>query len=186
MTIELRIATAKDAAQIQEIYRDYVLNSAITFEIEPPSVEEIARRIEATLVKYPWIVAQEDERVVGYCYAGAFKGRAAYDCSVETSVYVKRDIRTHGIGRALYTRLEQELCRMGITNLNACVAYTQQDCPYLTRGSVIFHEKMGYEMVGVFHSCAFKLGQWWDMCWLEKRIGAHDGKAPQITWFSQL
>lgn len=186
MTTTLRIATTQDAAQIQAIYSDYVLNSAITFEIEPPSVDEMAGRIEKTLAKYPWIVAEDDGQILGYCYAGAFKGRAAYDCSVETSVYVKRDIRTRGIGRALYTRLEQELKRMGITNANACVAYTDQDTPYLTRGSVIFHEKMGYTLVGVFHSCAFKMGRWWDMCWFEKRIANHTQETPKITWFSQL
>lgn len=186
MQIELRDATVDDAGQIQAIYADYVLNSAITFECEAPSVQEMAQRIESTLERYPYIVAVCEGRIAGYCYAGVFKGRKAYDWSVETSIYVARDIRTQGIGRALYTRLEELLRAMGITNVNACVAYTDADSPYLTRGSIAFHEKMGYKQVGVFHQCAYKFDRWWDMCWLEKHIGEHAQDMPEVIPFSQL
>lgn len=186
MALEIRTAQIEDAEQIQAIYAPYVENSAITFEYEAPSVEVMRQRIENTLVKYPWLVAVEDDVILGYCYAGTFKGRAAYDWSVETSIYVRRNIRTRGIGRALYTELEAILKKMGIANANACVAHTDVDTPYLTQGSIRFHEKLGYRKVGVFHNCAYKFGQWWDMCWFEKNIGEHLPEMPKVIPFSEL
>lgn len=186
MAIEVRIATIEDAEQIQKIYAPYVENSAITFEYDAPDVAEIRRRMTEKMQKFPWLVAVEDGLVVGYAYAGTFKARAAYDWSVETSIYVRRDIRTKGIGRALYAELERILKLMGITNLNACVAYTQEDTPWLTQGSIRFHEKLGFRQVGVFRQCAYKFDRWWDMCWFEKHIGEHKPATPAVTPFPEL
>lgn len=186
MTVEVRVATIEDAEQIQQIYAPYVENSAITFEYLAPDVDEIRRRMIEKMRKYPWIVAVEDGLVVGYAYAGTFKARAAYDWSVETSIYVRRDIRTRGIGRALYTELERILKLMGITNLNACVAYTEKDTPWLTQGSVRFHEKLGFRQVGIFKQCAYKFDRWWDMCWFEKHINEHAAGTPAVIPFSEL
>ncbi|MGN0037893.1 MAG: GNAT family N-acetyltransferase [Coriobacteriales bacterium] len=187
MTLKIRVATPHDAQAIQAIYAPYVEQTAITFEYEAPTVEEIRRRIESTLQRYPWIVAEEEGEVVGYAYAGAFKGRRAYDWSVETSIYVKRDARQKGTGRQLYTALQELLKQMGITNVNACVAYTEKDTPRLTTASVRFHEKLGFKKVGVFHQCAYKFDTWYDMCWLEKHIAPHeDGAHPEVRWFPQL
>lgn len=187
MTVEIRVATPGDAAAVQAIYAPYVAETAITFEYEVPSVEEIQQRIENTLKRYPWIVAVEEGEVVGYAYAGTFKGRRAYDWSVEASIYVKRDARQQGIGRQLYNALDAALRAMGITNINACVAYTETETERLTPASVRFHEKLGFTMVGVFHSCAYKFDTWYDMCWLEKHIAAHeDGSHPDVITFPQL
>lgn len=186
MAVEVRIATIEDAEQIQKIYAPYVENSAITFECEAPDAAEIRRRMTEKMQKYPWLVAEEDGLVVGYAYAGTFKARAAYDWSVESSIYVRRDIRTKGIGRALYTELERILRKMGITNLNACVAYAEEDTPWLTQGSIRFHEKLGFRLVGVFKQCAHKFGRWWDMCWFEKHIGEHTPDASPVIPFPEL
>lgn len=172
--ISIRSVTVDDAAAIQCIYSYYVRETAITFEIEVPSVDEMARRIEATLAKYPYLVAIEpDGKIVGYAYAGQLKERAAYAHSVELSVYVENGGQHRGVGGALYRALEKELERLGILNMYACIAYPQHENPYLTTNSVEFHNHMGFEQVGRFHSCASKFGLWFDVVWMEKFIGPH-------------
>lgn len=171
MTVTLRSATAADAAAIQAIYAPYVRDTAITFEYEIPSVEDMQGRIEATLARYPYLVAEEDGQVIGYAYAGEFKGRRAYDWSVEVSIYLQQGERGRGIGRMLYEELERRCKDQGICNLYACIAYTECGDEYLTNASVKFHEKLGFDMIGVFHKCAYKFDRWYDMCWMEKRIG---------------
>ncbi|MDO4533924.1 MAG: GNAT family N-acetyltransferase [Coriobacteriia bacterium] len=184
----IRTATIDDAEAMLAIYEPYVVETAITFETVVPSLAEFRSRVAETIVQYPWIVAEGvQEGVVGYAYAGPFKRRAAYDWSVETSIYLRRDIRGRGLGRRLYQELERILQSMGIRNLNACIACTDRaDDPFLSNESVLFHEKLGYTLVGTFHSCGFKLGRWYDMLWMEKTIGAHDGAPTPIIPFSQL
>lgn len=186
MPITLRIATPEDAPRIQAIYAPYVAETAITFEVEAPGVGEMRSRIETTLKKYPWIVAEEDEHIIGYAYAGPLKSRAAYDWSVETSIYVDRNVRGKGTGRKLYSELESILKKMGITNCFACIAYTEEDGPYLTTGSVLFHEKLGYAQAGLFRSCANKFNEWWDVCWMQKDIAERTNPPKPIIPFSEL
>ena len=134
--VQIRTARPDDAAALLEIYAPYVTDTAITFEYEIPTQAEFASRIEKTLEKYPYFVAEADGRPVGYAYAGAFKERAAYDWSVETSIYVRRDLKCMGVGRRLYDALEAALMAQGITNVNACIAYTGEPDAHLTQDSV--------------------------------------------------
>lgn len=190
--ISIRTARAEDAKALLDIYSYYVEKTAITYEYEIPSVDEFRGRIEGTLEKYPYIVAVDDSdgtecadnggHIVGYAYAGCFKSRAAYDWSVETSIYVARDARKLGIGKKLYAELEERLKAMNILNVNACIAYTEVEDEYLTNASVRFHEKEGYSKVGVFHKCAYKFGRWYDMIWMEKFIGEHVPEQPAVIW----
>ena len=106
-------------------------------------------------------MAEEDGNIVGYAYVSPFKERAAYDWSVETSIYVDMIQKRKGIGRLLYDRLEEILKKQGILNVNACIGYPQIDDEYLTKDSVYFHEKLGYHMVGTFHQCGYKFGRWY-------------------------
>lgn len=186
MPTTLRIATPEDAASIQGIYAPYVTDTAITFEVSEPTVEEMRKRIKNKLESYPWIVAEDDGRVIGYAYAGPLKGRAAYDWSVETSIYVDRNVRGKGTGKMLYQKLEELLKRMGIVSCFACIAYTEDDGPYLTGGSVAFHEKLGYERVGLFRSCANKFDTWWDVCWMQKDLVSHEKSPSPVVPFSKL
>ena len=98
---EIRTARADDAREIQAIYAPYVRDTAISFELEPPSVEEMARRIEATLAAFPWLVHVEDGQVAGYAYASRHRERHAYRWSVDVSAYVHRDFHRRGIGGSL-------------------------------------------------------------------------------------
>lgn len=176
--ITIRTAVQQDAKVLLEIYAPYVKKTAITFEYDVPSVEEFARRISKVLQKYPYLVAEVNGEPVGYAYAGPFKERAAYDWAVETTVYVREDMKKSGIGRALYTALEEALAAQGILNLNACIAFPENEDEYLTRDSVKFHERMGFETAGRFHKCGCKFGRWYDMVWMEKLIGNHVENPP--------
>lgn len=173
MNITIRTAVPGDAKQLLEIYTPYVRDTAISFEYEIPTVEEFSERIENTLKKYPYFVAETEDGIVGYTYAGAFKSQAAYYRAVETSIYVRMGNRRAGIGARLYEKLEEALKAQGILNLNACIAYTETYDSHLTNDSVAFHEKLGYKMVGQFHKCGYKFHHWYDMVWMEKLIGEH-------------
>ena len=168
-----RVARPEDAEALLAIYAPYVEETAITFEYEVPSVEAFRARIAHTLATYPYIVAVEDEKIIGYAYVGRLHERAAYDWSVETSIYVRSDTRQSGIGRCLYDALEKVLSEQGILNMEACIAYPIHEDEHLTLDSVKFHTKMGYRMVGRFTACGYKYEQWYDMVWMEKLIGEH-------------
>ena len=144
--ISIRTATEDDAEELLAIYAPYVKQTAITFEYDVPSKKDFKSRISHTLEKYPYLVAEEDGKIVGYAYVSPFKERAAYDWSVETSIYVDMIQKRKGIGRLLYDRLEEILKKQGILNVNACIGYPQIDDEYLTKDSVYFHEKLGYHI----------------------------------------
>ena len=170
----IRPTCEKDAAALARIYAYYVEKTAITFEYTAPDVAEMERRRQEISQRYPYLVAESDGKVVGYAYAHAFYGREAYAWSVESSIYVDVNIRKHGIGRKLYEALEKALKSMGILNINACIAVPRdnQD-PYVTNGSLNFHQRLGYTLVGRFHNSGYKFDRWYDVVWMEKMIGPH-------------
>lgn len=184
--IKIRIATTEDAEQLLRIYSYYVENTAITFEYEVPSLKEFQDRIKKILDRNPYLVAEQDGKITGYSYAGIFKDRAAYDWSVETTIYVDKDFHGKGIGKMLYTELERYLKLMNITNVNACIAYTTKEDQYLTNDSPAFHEKMGYKLVGKFTDSGYKFNRWYDMIWMEKMIGEHKDNQPAIIKFPDI
>lgn len=177
--MKLRVAKSEDAKQLVEIYKFYVENTDITFEYEVPTVEEFAQRIKKTLLKYPYIVLEKDDIILGYAYASAFKERKAYDWSVETSIYVKDGERGGGIGTLLYNELERYLIKQNIINVNACITHPNKK-------SELFHKKFGYKKVAHFTKCGYKFGVWKDMIWMEKFIGEHKDKPEEIIAFSKL
>lgn len=168
--ITIRSATPADAEALVAIYAPYVRDTAISYELTPPTPEEFAGRIERTLERYPYLVAERDGAIVGYAYAGPFKPRAAYAASVELSVYVDGTSRGQGVGRTLYDALQHKLATEGVTNFYACIAYPPVEDEYLTYASVRFHERMGFEIAGHFHGCARKFDRLYDMVWMEKII----------------
>ena len=182
MTVE-RVSIS-DAEELLEIYGPYVKETAVTFEYEVPSVEEFRNRISSISEKYPYLKAVENGKITGYAYAASFKGRKAYDWSVEVTVYVKKDCRGRGTGRALYEALEKSLSGMGILNVNACIAYPRngKEDEYLTLGSPLFHERMNYTRAGLFHDSGFKFGRWYDMIWMEKMLGEHTENPAEVKF----
>lgn len=184
--IILRTAKTEDAAQLLEIYRPYVTDTAISFEYTVPTVEEFAGRIEKILKKYPYLAAECDGKIVGYAYAAPFKERAAYGWSVETTIYIRKDCRQSGVGRKLYLKLEELLKEQGVLNMNACIAWPDKEDERLTMASIYFHEKLGYRMVGKFHKSGYKFNRWYDMVWMEKLIGRHTDAQTPVKPFAEL
>ena len=172
--ITIRKARPEDAARLLEIYDYYVRNTAITFEIDTPSLDEFSRRMENTMARYPFLVAEDEGAAVGYCYAGPFVGRAAYAHSCEMTIYLDPSARRRGAGRLLYEALEKELKSMGILNLYACIGYPVKEDEYLTTNSADFHAHLGYVKAGEFRKCGRKFGRWYNMIWMEKIIGEHE------------
>lgn len=184
--IEIRIADVEDTRELLAIYTPYVESTAITFEYDAPTLAEFMDRIEHTLSNFPYLVAVVDGEIAGYAYAGTFKGRPVYDWAVETTIYVKQNMKTNGIGKALYLALEKALSLQNIVNLNACVAYLDIEDKYLTKDSVNFHQHMCYSLVGEFHKCGFKFNRWYNMVWLEKFIGPHPDNPPAVIAFNEI
>jgi len=180
MKIE-KVSTA-DAKELLAIYAPYVEETAISFEYEVPSVEEFRNRIEQISAKYPYIKAVVDGKIAGYAYAAGFKDRKAYDWSVETTIYIRKDCRQMGLGKALYEKLEELLKEMGILNMNACIASPAAESGHLTDDSYRFHKKMGFTLVGRFHNSGYKFGEWYDMIWMEKMIGEHKKDMPDVRF----
>lgn len=185
-TIIIRVARLEDAAELLAIYAPYVEKTAITFEYETPSLEEFRARMEKTLKKYPYIVAEKDGEILGYAYIGAFVGRAAYERSAETTIYLKESKRKTGLGRRLYQAIEDIARVQGIINLNACIGATETEDEHLTNNSVQFHAHLGYGMVGCFHKCGYKFGRWYDMVWMEKLLGEHPAAPVPFIPFPDL
>lgn len=179
----IRAVLLSDAERLSNIYAYYVTNTAVTFEYDVPDSSEFKKRISKTIEEYPYLVAEYDGKVVGYAYAGAFHARAAYLWAAEVSIYVDNEYRRSGVGRLLYEKLESILKEMGITNLYACIAAPETDDEYLTHDSINFHEKMGYTVIGEFHSCGYKFGRWYNMVWAEKIIGEHLSAQPPVRFF---
>ena len=170
--MKIRMAKKEDAKYLLAIYAPYVLHTSITFEYDVPSLEVFEKRIEDTLMFYPYLVAEVDDRVVGYAYAGVFKGRRAYQYSCEVSIYVDDKMHHRGVGKILYDVLEKLLKRQNIQNVNVCITYPNER-------SIAFHEACGYTLSAHFHKCGYKFDTWYDMVWMEKFIREHeDSPAP--------
>jgi phosphinothricin acetyltransferase len=156
----IRLATPDDAAAVLAIYAPIVRDTATSFELEPPDVDEMGRRIDETLKRFPWLVYENEQGVGGYAYAGTFRSRPAYQWTVEVSVYVREDVRGQGIGRALYESLFDRLRTQGYRNAVAGIALPNP-------ASIRLHERLGFRKVGVFHRVGYKFGAWHDVSWWE-------------------
>ena len=184
--IKIRTAVPSDAAALLSIYAPYVTKTAITFEYVVPSIDEFRGRITHTLRKYPYLVAEAKDEILGYAYAGSFVDRAAYDWSAEATIYIRQDLHRLGLGRLLYDALEAVLRKMNILNVYACIAYPDPEDEFLTKNSVQFHAHLGYSLLGRFHQCGCKFGRWYDMVWMGKRIGEHPENPEPIRSFPDI
>ena len=179
--IQLRMARAEDAPTLLVIFTPYVLQTAVAFNYEPPTLEEFRSTMTDRLRRYPYLVAQRGEELIGYAYASPFKQRAAYDWAVETSIYVKQSQTGTGCGRKLYETLEKILKAQHILSMYACIAYTDTPDEHLSNNSPEFHAHMGFELTAKFPKCGYKFNKWYDMIWMHKEIGSHtDAPLPVI------
>lgn len=155
----IRIATEADVPQILAIYAPYVLTTTYTFEYTVPTEEEFLRRFRAITEKFPWLVWEEEGRILGYAYGSAPFERAAYSWCAEDSVYLHPDAQGRGIGTRLCRALEKLLAYQGYRQIYAIITSENQT-------SLAFHKKLGYTPCGHFPRCGFKFGRWLEVTWL--------------------
>jgi phosphinothricin acetyltransferase len=170
-SLGVRLGTAADAGEVRAIYGAVVETSATSFELVVPSEAEMAARIVDRQPDHPWLVAEVDGRIAGYAYAGRFSGRAAYDWSVETSIYLADRAQGRGIGRTLYGGLLGVLAAQGYRQALGGVALPNP-------ASVALHEGLGFVRVGVYRAVGWKFGVWHDVEWWQRDLTPPDAGRP--------
>ena len=159
----IRIAVEADVPELLDIYAPYILTTTYSFEYQVPTQEEFLRRFRDITARFPWLVWEEDGKILGYAYGSAPFERAAYQWCCETSVYLRPEARGRGIGRRLCLALEALLTRQGFrTNY---VIITSENTV-----SLDFHRKLGYIPVADFQNCGYKFGRWLGVTWLCKEL----------------
>jgi L-amino acid N-acyltransferase YncA len=160
----IRPATPADAEAITAIYAPLVENTNISFELTPPTVDEMRGRIEKTLRDLPWLVSEDAHGSVnGYVYASKHRERPAYQWSVDVTAYVREDSRGTGVGKRLYQAHFDELAALGYYQAFAGIALPNV-------ASVALHESVGFEHIGIYRNVGFKRGAWHDVGWWQKGI----------------
>jgi phosphinothricin acetyltransferase len=170
----VRDASERDAAACAAVYTPYVTDTAITFESDPPSAEEMAKRIAAAQRNHAWLVLEDEGRVVGYAYGSRFEPRDAYRWACEVSVYVEKGRRRTGSGRMLYEALFRQLGDRGFR-----VAVAGMTLP--NDASVGLHRVMGFEPVGTYRRIGFKHGSWHDVAWTQRTLAGGEDPPAEPT-----
>lgn len=161
--MSVRLAKMEDIPEILGIYAPYVEQTAYSFEYTAPTVEEFTERFQNITKQFPWLVWEEDGKVLGYAYACAPFERAAYSWCAEPAIYLCPEAQGRGIGRALYETLENYLKRQGYVVSYALITTSN-------RGSVSFHEAVGYQKTAFLPDCGYKFSGWHGIIWMEKRL----------------
>lgn len=169
----IRPAVEQDSGAMLEIYRPYIERGFASFEEEVPDLEEFDRRRTHYQESAPWLVATFDERVIGYTYAAAHRGRPAYRWNRELSIYLDASFHGKGIGNALYFALLSVLKWQGYVNVLAGVALPNDP-------SERFHEKIGMTAIGTYHHIGYKFGTYCDVRWYELFIGDKEANPAPI------
>jgi L-amino acid N-acyltransferase YncA len=163
MGVEIRLANTNDAAGVLAIYAPYCESTPITFEIAPPSVDQIRDRITSVMASYPWLVAEADGRVLGYVYGTRFRERAGYRWTAEVAVYIAEEAKQRGLGKALYTTLFAILRAQGFAKAIAGITVPNP-------ASVRLHESLGFVRTGIFPGVGYKDGNWLDVGWWQLQL----------------
>ena len=163
--MSIRLATLQDVPEILEIYAPYVQNTAISFEYTVPTEEVFSQRFTRITSNFPWLVWEENGRLLGYAYGSLPFERAAYQWCAEASIYLRPEARNRSIGKQLYFVLEELLKLQGYTKVYAIITTANAD-------SLAFHKKAGYQLTAEMPGCGFKLGQWYGTVWMEKPLNA--------------
>lgn len=159
----VRTCTTADIPSICGIYNHYIAHTAITFEELPVSVTEMQKRVEATMQLFPWLVFEENEKILGYAYASKWKDRSAYKYTAEVTVYLHPEHCGKGIGGILYTDLIEQLANKNLHALLACIAI-----PNIASEKI--HEQFGFRQVAHFREVGFKFGRWLDVGYWQKNL----------------
>lgn len=171
----IRTATLQDVPAILDIYRPYIIDTAYTFEYEVPSLQDFEARFLTISREFPWLVWEEKGEILGYAYAERPFTRTAYQWDADLAIYLRDDCRGKGIGRRLYTAVEDILRRQGYFVAYGVVTSANE-------GSCAFHEAMGYEKTAEFPRCGWKFDRWYGTIWYEKRLQDGEPKQPPVGW----
>ena len=178
MSYTIRPASAADAAACAAIYAPYI-ETAVTFESPAPDAAELARRIEDTMRVYPWLVCERSGHVIGYAYAHRYRPRAAFDWTAEFSIYMDGGERGHGAGAALYNAVAELVAAQG-----CIVAYGLVSTP--NAPSERLHEKCGFVRRHTLENCGWKLGEWRNLTYFERRLAPMPERPAPIRRFGEL
>lgn len=172
--VTVRDATAADIPYIQQIYAHHVLSSTTTFEEVPPTEQEMLQRMEKVReYQLPWLVAEQQGRILGYCYAGPYRPRPAYRYTIEDSIYLADGESGKGIGQLLLAALVKR-CEQGPwRQMIAVIAGTQNE------SSIILHRKLGFSHVGTQPDTGYKFGQWIDVVFMQRALGPGASTPPE-------
>jgi phosphinothricin acetyltransferase len=171
--VKLRDARIADMAEIQAIYAEEVLHGVSSWEEIPPEVEEMCNRFESIIAAgYPYLVAEINNLVGGYCYASSYRPRIGYRFTVEDTVYVHRHFRGLGIGRLLIDELVAVCTARGFRQMIAVIGDSDN------RASIDFHARMGFKRSGLLRSIGYKYDRWMDSVIMQKQLGDGDGTLP--------
>lgn len=162
----IRLATESDSTSILQIYAPYITDTVITFEYQVPTMTEFSDRIANIKRKYPWLVCEIKDNIVGYAYASRFREREAYSWSVDFSVYINPQYHRKNIGKALYFALFEILKLQGYYNIYAGVTI-----PNIKSESL--HESFGFKAIGIYQNVGYKFGRWHDVKWYGLKINEH-------------
>ena len=173
---EIRFAAAADAAALLGIYGRYI-DTPITFECALPSEEAFRRRVAEYGAACPYLVWEEDGRILGYAYAHRLGERAAYQWSAELSIYLAQGTHGHGVGTTVLACLIDLLELQGLRHLYSCVTLPNEK-------SIRMQRRLGFADAGVWHDSGWKFDGWHDVAWLEKHIGS--GRPQPVTPFPAL
>lgn len=172
--VPIRPAVEADLPAIAEIYADAVRHGTASYELDPPSLDEMEKRFAAvTEAGYPYLVAELDGAVAGYAYAGPFRPRPAYRFIVENSVYVAPEAKGRGVGRALMERLIGAVERLGFRQVIAVIGDGSPDSP-----SVRLHEALGFSHSGRLQGSGFKHGRWLDTVFMQLALNGGASTPP--------
>jgi phosphinothricin acetyltransferase len=161
--MQIRRATAGDAERIAEIYNWYILNTVVTFETDAISTQEMTTRMQEKLAGHDWLVGEVDREVIGYACYGPFRPRAAYNHTVESTIYLSHEKTGQGLGRALYGRLIESIKGQGFREVIGVVSLPNPE-------SVAFHRAMGFAEAGVLKRVGYKFERYIDVSFWQLKI----------------
>ena len=171
--MEIRDATEADVPEIQAIYAHHVLHGTGTFDVEPPSVEEMLERFRRVRSRgWAWLVAADATGVLGYAYYTQFREREAYRYCVEDSIYVRDDVRGQGVGKSLVEMLVERATQQGMRQMIAVIGDSENV------GSIGVHASLGFQMAGTLRAAGLKFGRWLDVVYMQRALGRGSADVP--------